>query len=287
MMTVSTWWVFLCTIGTINVLAWFFSARLLATRRPTLTPEVYRTRRWLLVLSGLYVFGCAYRSVFLVYDVPRICLFDTWFASVLVGRSVATVAELCFVAQWALMLRESARVTGSAVGTMVSLALVPMIAVAETCSWYSVLTTSNAGHVAEESIWGLSVALLIVSAAASLPRAAPSRRPAISAWCLAGLAYVTFMFTVDVPMYWARFIADEAAGRHYMSIGQGLLDVAQRRVVSHQWSDWKHEVAWMTLYFSVAVWISISFIHAPPPKAHRVPAPAPKRLVTGAKLGMS
>jgi hypothetical protein len=241
-----------------------------------------------MLLSGLYVFGCAYRSVFLVYDVPRICLFDTWFSSVLVGRSVATVAELCFVAQWALMLRESARVTGSVVGRTVSLILVPMIAVAETCSWYSVLTTSNAGHVAEESIWGLAVALLIVSAAASLPRSAPSRRPAISAWCLAGLVYVTFMFTVDVPMYWARLIADEAAGRHYMSIGQGLLDVAQRRVVSHQWSDWRHEVAWMTLYFSVAVWISISFIHTPPPKAHRVPAPARgKRLVTGAKLGIS
>jgi hypothetical protein len=48
-----------------------------------------------------------------------------------------------------------------------------------------------------------------------------------------------------------------------MTIGQGLLDVAHRRVVSHRWDDWKNEVAWMSLYFSVAVWISISLIHAP------------------------
>jgi hypothetical protein len=74
---------------------------------------------------------------------------------------------------------------------------------------------------------------------------------------------VSFMALVDVPMYWSRWIADEARGRHYMSIVQGVHDVAVRRVVSHHWADWKHEIAWMSLYFSVGVWISISLIHAP------------------------
>ncbi len=127
--------------------------------------------------------------------------------------------------------------------------------------------------------------MLIVSAAVILPRLGAARRPAISAWCLAGLVYVTFMFTVDVPMYWGRWIADEAAGRHYMTLSQGLLDVAHRRVVSQQWSDWKHEVAWMSLYFSVAVWISISFIHTPAPKPHRAFTPV-KRPLAAAKLGL-
>jgi hypothetical protein len=285
MMTVNTWWYFLCAIGTFNVLAWCLSARALARRRQNFTPEIYQTRLWLMALSAVYVAGCAYRCFFLVYDVPRICLFDTVFSSVLVGRSVATLAELSFVAQWALLLRESSRATGSMVAKVISLALVPMIAIAEICSWYSVLTTSNVGHVAEESIWGVSVALLIVSAAVVLPSSAPARRPAISAWCLAGLVYVTFMFTVDVPMYWGRWIADEVAGRQYMTIAQGLLDVAHRRVVSHDWSDWRHEVAWMSLYFSVAVWISISFIYTPAPKPHRALAPA-KRPLVAAKLGL-
>lgn len=62
--------------------------------------------------------------------------------------------------QWTLMLREVSRTTGSVIGKVASLAVVPLVAVAEACSWYSVLTTSNLGHVAEESIWGLSVALL-------------------------------------------------------------------------------------------------------------------------------
>jgi hypothetical protein len=33
-------------------------------------------------------------------------------------------------------------------------------------------------------------------------------------------------------------------------------------VVSYRWEDWKTEIVWMTLYFSVAVWFSISLINA-------------------------
>jgi hypothetical protein len=154
-------------------------------------------------------------------------------------------------------------VTRSAIGRVAALAVVPLIAVAETCSWYSVLTTSNLGHVAEESIWGLCAALLVAGILAASPRCAAHRRPMLLAWSVAGLAYVGFMYSVDVPMYWTRWLADEAAGRHYLGVVQGVFDVATRRVVSHRWADWRHEVAWMTLYFSVAVWLSISLIHAP------------------------
>ena len=268
-------------MGAINILAWWYAFSKLSRLQPAVSAETFRARRLQLILSAVYVFGCAYRSVFLVYDVPRICLFDSWLTCVLVGRSVATLAELCFVGQWALMLRETSRATGSRVGRVVSAALVPLIAVAEVCSWYSVLTTSNLGHVAEESIWGLAAALLVASVAVILPRCSPSRRRVLGAWCAAGLAYVAFMFLDDVPLYWSRWVADQAAGRHYMTIAQGLLDVAQRRVVSYRWEDWKHEVVWMSLYFSVAVWISISLVHAPAQKP-RVPAAVRKRLPSGA-----
>jgi len=153
------------------------------------------------------------------------------------------------------------------VGRVVSRAVVPLIVVAEACSWYSVLTTSNLGHIAEESIWGLSAALVVVSLMSMWPLCKVDRRRVILACCVAGAAYVAFMALVDVPMYWSRWIADEATGRHYMSIAQGVRDVAARRVVSYRWADWKHEIAWMSLYFSVGVWISISLIHVPAPEA--------------------
>jgi hypothetical protein len=264
--SVISWWYCLGAVAAFNIAVLFLSAIVLKRRSDAWSPKEYRTRRALLILSAVYVFGCAFRCFFPVYDIPRICVVDSWLSSVLVGRAVATAAELCFVAQWALMLREISRAAGSAVGTIASAALVPLIAIAETCSWYSVLTTSNIGHVAEESIWGLAVALLVGSLASILPRCTAARRSVLLACCVAGSMYVAYMFLVDVPMYWSRWIADEVSGRHYMSIVQGARDAAVHRLVSHRWQDWKHEVVWMSLYFSVAVWISMALVHAPGPE---------------------
>jgi len=268
------WWFFLCTIAGFNILAWSLTALALERRQATLSPEDYYLRRAQLLLSAGYVLGCAFRSALPVYDIERFCLFDTWLSSVIVGRSVATFAELCFAAQWALLLREISRATGSGVGRVTAIVVVPLIAVAEMFSWYSVLTTSNIGHVVEESIWGLSAGLMVMSLVWIWPRCSASIRPLLAAWCAAGIAYVAFMFLVDVPMYWSRWLADEASGRHYLSLTQGLLDASGRWIVSHRWQDWRSEVAWMSLYFSVAVWLSIALVHAPVQRA--APNP-PKR----------
>lgn len=257
------WWLFLCAVSGINILAWSLSAAALERRATTLSAEVYASRRLLLLLSAGYALGCAFRSVFPVYDVPRLCLFDSWLCSVIVGRSVATFAELCFAAQWALLLREYGRTAGSRVSKAASMAAVPLIVIAETFSWYSVLTTSNLGHVVEEFLWGTCAALIAASLIAMWPQSSRQLRPLLVAWCIASLAYVGYMFFVDVPMYWSRWLADEASGRAYMSIGHGLRDISERWVVSHRWEDWQSELVWMSLYFSVGVWASISLIHAP------------------------
>jgi hypothetical protein len=264
-LTVNSWWSLLCTVAIFNIGAWAISLVILNRRQDVLPARVYSARRLQLALSAVYVFGCAFRSALPVFDVPRLCLVDTWLSSVIVGRSVATCAELCFVGQWALMLRETSRMTGSDFARNAARALVPLIVVAETCSWYSVLTTSNLGHVAEESIWGLSALLLVASMLVVWPRCERSYRPWLVGWCAVGVAYVAFMFLHDVPMYWSRWLADGASGRQYLSIVQGVHDTYRHRVVSYRWLDWKSEVAWMSLYFSIAVWLSIALIHVPAP----------------------
>ncbi len=258
------WWMLLCTVAALNVLAWALSAAVLQRRHAGQPPAAWSFQRLQLLLSAGYVLGCAYRSVLPVFDVQRLCLFDSWLSSVVVGRTVATVAELCFAAQWALLLRSVSQATGSAAGLRVSRWVVPLIALAELFSWHAVLTTSNFGHVVEESIWGLCAALLVASLAILWPRCRREARPLLAACCAAGLAYVVYMFGVDVPMYWARWVADEASGRAYLGVAQGLVDASVRWVVSHSWHDWKSEVVWMTLYFSVAVWLSIGLAHTPP-----------------------
>jgi hypothetical protein len=257
------WWAGLCAVSVLNVLAWAWSAALIRRRPPGLPAETLRFGRWQLLLSAGYVFGCAYRSALPVFDVQRLCLFDTWLSSVIVGRTVATVAELCFAAQWALLLNGASRLVGSRRARIVACALVPLIGVAELCSWHAVLTTSNLGHVFEESIWGLCAAGVALSLLQMLPRASRELRPLLAFCGVAGLGYVVYMFGVDVPMYWTRWVTDETTGRPYFSVSQGAVDASTRWLVSHRWDDWKTEVVWMSLYFSTAVWVSIGLIHTP------------------------
>lgn len=256
------WWIFLGVASAFNVLAWALSAAALGRRHAARPTEAWPLVKWQLLLSAGYVLGCAYRSALPVYDVQRLVLVDSWWSSVIVGRSVATLAELCFALQWALLLRGVSLATGSMAGLRVSRTVVPLIVVAELCSWHAVLTTSNFGHVLEESIWGLCAALLVASLVLIWPRCTPGTRPFLAACCAAGMVYVIYMFGVDVPMYWARWIADEAQGRHYLGLAQGAADASARWIVSHRWDDWKTEVIWMSLYFSVAVWLSIALAHA-------------------------
>jgi hypothetical protein len=245
----------------------------------------------LVLLCTAYVLGCAFRSILPRADVQRICLFDTWLSSVLVGRSVATLAELCFAMQWAIVLRELAKLTHSDTARNISRAIVPLIALAECCSWYAVITTDFLGNVAENSLWTVTFLLIAIA----LLRLALSFRGvvqfAIAAAAIGIAGYVVFMCGVDVPMYFARWQADVADGHHYFGVISGLHDLATHWVVTHDIAQWRDEIPWMSLYFSVAVWTSLVLggfglvrhllpryrVRRPLLSATRQPAPVPVR----------
>ena len=65
------------------------------------------------------------------------------------------------------------------------------------------------------------------------------------------------MCVVDVPMYFVRWQTDLVHGREFLGIFSGLHDVATRWTVTHDFVPWSEEIAWMSLYFSAAVWTSL------------------------------
>jgi hypothetical protein len=264
---VAVWWTVLCVVSVANLYVWHRSAMLLA-REQAPDPSFYAMQRWQLILSAVFVIGCGFRSFFPRADVQRLGLIDSWLSSVLVGRSVATAAEMCFMTQWALVLRTLSRTSKSNLGIAASWILVPLIGIAETASWYSVLSTSYLGNVIEESIWALSALMLVIGCLLVWPRTRGARRLFLGGALVLGIAYVVFMTTVDVPMYVSRWLADEAAGREYLSLLQGVEDAWSRRIVSLSWEEWRPEIPWMTLYFSVCVWWSLALIHEPRPEAN-------------------
>ena len=44
-----------------------------------------------------------------------------------------------------------------------------------------------------------------------------------------------------------------------------------RWVVKRTWADWEREVVWQSLYFSLAVWMSLVLIHLPDFRKSRPP----------------
>jgi hypothetical protein len=262
---VAWWHISLRVIAVLNIALWSLAAFAIAREQGSIPRETYAACCMQLLLSAGYVAGCAYRSFLPVIDIPRIVLVDSRLSSVVIGRSVATVAELCFAAQWAFILHRVALSAGSPCVQAVSLAIVPLIVLAEICSWYAVLTTGQRAHAVENSLWGLSAALAVASMFVIGPhRLSGLYNPVIAG----GAAYVVFIFFYDVPMYWSRWRVDQANKHNYLSIPEGILDVCKRWRVSCRWQDWKHEILWMSLYFTFGVWSSIWLIYASITVAH-------------------
>ena len=251
------WWSLLTLVSGANIAIWFLLYHQLH-EQPTGALRSTSGIELMLLLCAAYVFGCAFRSFLPRADVQRICLFDTWLSSVVVGRSVATVAEICFAAQWAIMLYQLGTMTGADTTMNAAWVIVPLILIAECFSWYAVLTTHYLGNAIENSIWAVAFFAVGIGLCRLLPEFDGLVRVVLAGTIVGIAGYLAFLMTVDVPMYLGRWRAEAAEGSRRLGPLEGLRDVSRRWVVTHDFAEWKDEIAWMSLYFSAAVWASLA-----------------------------
>jgi hypothetical protein len=102
--------------------------------------------------------------------------------------------------------------------------------------------------------------------------------------------YLAFLVTIDVPMYLARWRADLVAGKELLGIFSGLYDLGTRWAVTHDFAHWHEEIAWMSLYFSFAVWSSLALCgfelvkhHLPRYRRRLAALPSPSRRAVPAR----
>ena len=251
------WWGLLTVVSGANIAGWFWLYRQFH-EQPTGSLGSTSGIELMLLLCAAYVFGCAFRSLLPRADVQRICLFDTWLSSVVVGRSVATVAEICFAAQWAIILHQLGTMTAADTTLNAASVLVPLILIAECFSWYAVLTKNYLGNAIENSIWAAAFLVVGIGLCRLLPEFDGPVR-VVLAIAISGIAgYLAFLMTIDVPMYLSRWRAEVGHGSKLLRPLEGLRDVSTRWVVTHDLAEWKDEIAWMSLYFSAAVWASLA-----------------------------
>jgi hypothetical protein len=254
---VAVWWAFLVTVSGANIALWLLLHSNFQRRAASLRVGILRIEI-MVVLCAAYVFGCAFRSILPRADVQRIALFDTWLSSVFIGRSVATIAEVCFVIQWAIVLRQLGRMVRSDTVTNISILIVPLILIAECFSWYAVITTHYLGNAIENSLWAVAFTLIAI-ALCRLQYDFHGLVRIVIGTMVAGIAfYVAFLVVIDVPMYLGRWRTDLASGKELLGLVSGLYDVGTRWAVTHDVAQWQDEIAWMSLYFSAAVWSSLA-----------------------------
>src|ERR1700756_4287874 len=236
---VSWWWAMLTLVSGVNIAAWVLMYRELhAAGTSGHVPGV----EIMLLPSAAYVFGCAFRSMLPRADVQRICLFDTWLSSVAVGRSVATVAEVCFAAQWTMILLQLGKMSGAGAAVIAAWVIVPLILIAECFSWYAVVTTKYLFNAIENSLWAVAFFIAGVGLCRLLPEFNGAVRVVLGAAVAGIVFYLAFLMTVDVPMYLKRWRADVAGGSRMLRPLEGLRDVSTRWIVTHDLSEWREEI---------------------------------------------
>ena len=247
------WWSFLFVVSAGNLVLWVVIAREMHGRSDGYVAQ----QLW---LSGIFAAACAFRSILPRVDLERQCLWNSPLSSIFVGRSVATVAELCFAGQCALLISKLSALTGSASLQVVAWSIVPLILLAQLCCWYAVISLNHLGHAIEEILWSVLVLLMALSLGLTLGQLSADSRILSGLGMVAGAGAALLMLAVDVPMYLARWREGRSSGVRYLSLMEGLTDALRRRRVAHRWSDWRPEVPWMSLYFSVGVWLSLCLV---------------------------
>jgi hypothetical protein len=247
------WWSLLCLVSAGNLALWVVIAREMRG-----LSDAYVAQQ--LLLSGIFAAACAFRSLLPRVDLERQCLWNSPLSSIFVGRSVATVAELCFAGQCALLLSKLSALTGNASLHAIGWSIVPLVVVAQLCCWYAVISLNHLGHAIEEILWSALTFLMALGLGLTLGQMPAGSRVLSGLGMVACAGAAFLMLVVDVPMYLERWRHGRNSGVRYLSMTEGLRDALRRRRVAHRWHEWKPEVPWMSLYFTVGVWLSLFLV---------------------------
>ena len=246
----------MCVLGALNI-GLLIGLYRWANRQ---APNRLEQLQW--ILCATYTLGCASRCFVLRSDVARFAMFDSWVSTVMVGRTIATIAELAFVAQWVVLLVYLARTYERPVLKRFAQPILPMITLAQCCAWYGVLTTNYIGQTLEESLWTLSALLFGIGLWLCRKEGTSMLQRWVRYGVVGCIAYLLFMTLIDVPNYYRLWQAKEQAGATYLTLSEGFRDI-QNMIITGAWDDWRYPMVWQSLYFSLAVWASMTLVMIP------------------------
>lgn len=212
------------------------------------------------ILSGIYVFVCAFRSFLPRIDVERYCLFDHPLSSVMLGRTLATIAEVSFSAQCALLVYQLGQTLDVQSIQYTAYSIVPIIVLAQISCWYATLSLNHFWHSVEEAAWVVMVTLAAACFSIGLVMLSGVLKVLMAIGIISCLGTAYIMLFIDIPMYLSRKEDSHKKAKRFLTLNAGIKDAISRRVKTSDWSIWKKEVIWLSTYFTFGVWLSIGMV---------------------------
>ena len=108
---------------------------------------------WHVLCSGVFTAVCAFRSMLPRIDLERYCLLDSMASSMVIGRTGATLAEISFACQIALLLHEAGNLAELHWVQMLAYPVVFLLSLAQVFCWSSVISLNHLGHTMK-SLYG-------------------------------------------------------------------------------------------------------------------------------------
>ena len=254
------WWICLVSVSIFNIgyILNFF-----------LTNEMNSYQRKLTLLSIVYAVVCGIRSAFPKKDVECVCLFDCPLSWPIFGRSIATIAELCYIKLIILIIKgvaEDIGIESGSISIMILEKLFPFIALAQIFSWMGCLTKNNLWNASEESIWMITFTIITIininiSNKIYLQEDSLKNNSIKSLLNMAiplGIGFVLFLIIVDIPMYIKRW--KKNPDPEVKPMDENFRSLAQCKKVSKSFETWKQDIPWQTGYFTLGVWSSIGLV---------------------------
>ena len=259
-----TWWIilFIISIGNTTYISKHYSIQDLSPFEKKIS-----------LFAFTYALICTIRTTFPKKDLDRTCFFDSKLSYPLFGRTIATVAELCYikllVSVFGKILNDINKQNNniSTISSKLLKLIFPAIVFAQSCSWFGCLTKNNLWNMTEESLWTLSSMILIVISISTYNNMflldKTSKNESIKTFLLyfiiIALCYVGFMMYIDIPMYFNRWKKHKIP-QEKQTLMNSIKDMAQCKKITKSYKDWKEDMPWLTGYFTFAVWSAIIIV---------------------------
>ena len=268
------WYTAMLIVGTANVCAaalvvWRLAGVLL--KDPS--TRLYQTR--MVALCVPFVLVCAFRGFFPNVYLYRYVFVDTALSSILLHRTLASIAEVCWMGQVALALsRVIVELKLSRAVKLMPRIMVVFICIAEVCSFTGTITKNSFFFMCEEGLWvvsGWMIAPLTFSLLYTVCKAKPQSPKGVSSgeWFIRILSvcyivYCPWGVIADVPANYHRWRQEVGQSPSpWFTVGNGIADALNTRNVTHSIDDWGPYLLWMTSYFTLGVWSSLALSMAP------------------------